>query len=76
MTAMTDDGDDNDSSVVVAFRQRAKEIPWEEATKYILLDTSYGMQPWLWRALRDLGWRWSGGKYIPPGVEQSSFNKF
>ena len=67
----SDDGDDNDSGVLSPLGKRAKQIPWEEATKYILLDTSYGMQPWLWRALRDLGWRWSGGKYIPPGVSKA-----
>ena len=50
----SDDGDDNDSGVLSPLGKLAKQIPWEEATKYILLDTSYGMQPWLWRALRDL----------------------
>jgi hypothetical protein len=51
--------------------KKAQEIPWEEATKYILLDTSYGMQTWLWKALKSLGWTWTRGLYCPPGCTKA-----
>ena len=67
----SDDGDDNDSGVLSPLGKLAKQIPWEEATKYILLDTSYGMQPWLWRLCET--WAEMVGESISPWEEQSSF---